>query len=57
MHTCFFLTASSLRNWVEEPKSLVFLVLCMNIDTIEILEMQAKADYLVGHYNIRVPII
>lgn len=54
---CFFITASSLRNRVGETKSLLFLVLCVNIDIIEILEMREKADYLVGHRNIRVPII
>lgn len=49
MHTCFFVTTSSLRNRAEEPKSLFFLGLSMNIDIIEILETQEKADYLVGH--------
>lgn len=54
---CFSVTASSLRNRVGETKSLFYLFLCMNIDVIEILEMQEKADYLLGRCNIRVPII
>lgn len=56
-HMCFSVTTSSLRNRVGELKFLFYLFLCMNIDITEILEIWQREDYLVGHCNIRVPVI